>query len=394
MRRRYSVITGSVGWVLAALLCQALTFAGGTDGRGAIPFSGPNPNPTVSVLPWSNETVYQECGQSCLQHKANELLTLQASTMEAHLFALKQAYEAALTKGDYTEIRGELNSYCADLPSSTTDQSSAKKCLLRYVRFQLPFFRRIQNAIAANNDAVLHYRSDVATIAPDGTIRYSKGQSPFQVSVDSNEAKRPQTPYLPTQKELKDQYDEEQKKLRNLTSPKFNDWVQQEQSKIHLPNESDFYLWKQFEADPANPGAGKGSVLLRDANGKPLVDKVAFGKALSEYTAAVASLNKELPETKTPGPQGETTKPLASDAYEVARTNLVNQINTGLKKNTDGIQTFPAPVRVPAQASGPTLDQTAPMAGHQLWTTSFGVDQLETEITKYEKWVDDLEKLP
>lgn len=290
------------------------------------------------LTPWADTSKYQECDQVCLLQRANETISLQAVYLSNRITYL-EGLDSDAEGGDLTassKILAEVGSYCPD------QATNSHQCLKRYITVQIPVLRSMKTAMQNNQYAQLGYRSDIATIRPDGTFEYKKIVPVTSVASGMQPVpKIPQTPYAMTSTQIKQEETLEQansEKIRMLASEKYRDWVGKLPS---APLPSDFYKWNNdVLINRAHPELGKMSVLQTGSDGKPLIDQAAYQKAQAEYASTIKEFQDVL---KTPGTASapSPSDPKAGDSgdldvYRESHNEFVDQSNKMLVKDASG----------------------------------------------------------
>ena len=354
-----------VSWVIWISLSAGMAgLAYGANGGGGGISNSPTPAQsaatTSSLVPWSDESVYQQCGQSCLLTKANETLTMQALYIGYRLKDVRQMWDDALSgsvsgSATYDSIMAEIHSYCPDKPAKGASETETKACLQSYFLAQIPILRSIKTAIAQNLTNTLSYRADIVSVAPDGTIQ-RRPVSAYQVAVQPI-AKVPQTTYVPSLHDLRAEraFLRAQNQQQNyFATATYDQWYRQ--SRPVQPNRSDFILWKTVPIDPNDPSQGTVSVPQME-NGHIKYDP-AFKSAQKEYQKQLARF-KSLATGKTansPSPVNEAPTKNAADDYRQAYEDYVQQNNAYVL--SQGVAVMSVGPRSPAAVAAPGMDST------------------------------------
>ena len=335
------------------------------------------PKPPGQDFLWQSSD-YKDCGQSCLQEKAAENLSLQGLYVAEKLTLLKEQIGTTDSAFDAT-----LNGYCTlnsvkdQLPNrvspatSSTDHTPPSNpawqsaCLDRYKsHFYLPILSKIKMLESQSADAVSQYRVGDAAASGGAPIDPNAPPSTGTAAPDSRDdnpvAKVAMAPEVISFSEI-----DQVQTLRDLASSQFQNDL--DSTAAFRPSQEEF---AQLESVPRNPSRKDDNTQLkrlkRKADGTLVIDTAAYQAAQNQYGAKIHNLditiktelkemyktyyehtnNQKLTEINNSdygvggaNPTGLAAK-LNKAAFLAAQKIMVDAANTALKAN--GRKTTPA----------------------------------------------------
>jgi hypothetical protein len=270
--------------------------------------------PPVSELksenfPWQAPD-FEDCGQACLYHKANENVSLQA------VYVLRKI---AILQDNPQKARENLPGFCKEFEQ---DES----CVKRYLRVQIPRLRRMRTALVLNSDSAAKLKS------PRQKAVFEQG--------DRTDGKLPQVPYVSSYEDLK----KEHAKMRGLISEEFRRFAD---SVSRPPARDEFIQFREIDRDPEDPRSGKMVVAVTGPDGRHAIDERAYLAALKDYEQHAQTaiddrkaLLENLPEVakldRLPGAPRSLDARTADEsrqAFTEARGTIIDTANRVLKRS-------------------------------------------------------------
>ncbi len=221
-----------------------------------------------SGLSFMDPDLYQACGMTCVYEHGVENLTLQARFIEYRLLLLEARIQEPQGA---SAVLSELGLRCLPAERAQGDPRAAQACLGRFKRDQLAVLSRIRGGLLSANQQVSALRGGekVLSVEPEADVR----------------ARLPQTPFIPTLRELRDSHDGDER-LRTLGSTQYLEWLK---DMPRAPSQDEFLRFKRIPRDPSDPENGEMlTVQETDPQGKPVVDTQAYERALKAYEGRLA----------------------------------------------------------------------------------------------------------
>jgi hypothetical protein len=155
---------------------------------------------------------------------------------------------------------------------------------------------------------------------------------------DDAKAKRPQTPYVPTMKELVAQYERDTAAVQSLVSADYEKWMTQNQ---FAPSRDEYVITRQVDRDPGNPKSGKLTIIERNPDGSPKIHEAKYQAAMAAFKA-MPQREEDLREIRAQYRQGSKatddnkriqfrTLQANEETYKDSRAPVVTGANNAIK---------------------------------------------------------------
>ena len=267
-----------------------------------------SPIQTRAEFPWQDSDKYRECGQSCLYEKSNENISLHAIYILRKIDSLEKTTHYGSEKRKSEIIQKTLGEFC--LKEESPDQ-----CFKRYKWIQIMALRKMKAALIQNSDSAAKL--------------YDHRKNPLLAS-KNEQSKNPQIPYIPTFKDIQNEYNQETQQLNHSISEQYQNWVGNIQTE---PSKEDFVLFKRVPRDHELPG-GEQTVILDKSCGQPICyDITAYKEAMQVFAARKKTAENDLQKMRTHNPKSQPEMPIPSEeeknyrSFKDARETLIQVTN-------------------------------------------------------------------
>lgn len=256
---------------------------------------------------------FEKCGHDCLYTKANENLAVQIEYNQAVISKLK---DPTYDREKKVQLLGR---FCDGISPSgdgvATDDDSLESCIQRYIKLNEFWLLKVRAAVRHHDEQVSLLE---CTDRDSGGRCLRQEKSPLMAmrgsSGGSLENRKAQTPTIAKASDLARwaaQLAEEQSKMGDS-----QDWMnglffddKMRGGARFRPKEEDFPKFKCIEKDNSTDPPSCKREIAEMANGKHVIDKVAFERANKEWLALQADLATQRDQLKEQLKESGNTRP-------------------------------------------------------------------------------------